>query len=372
MEKSQADLILEMTAISGELPSGQALRLCNTEHYKRKIITALKNDSLLNSFTKDGLKGYRLTGQAKKSLIAKNPQRFTFYLTGNTDTNRIRSEFSRRYRLHRISEAFITMCNAGIFIFRDNKPDIFNSELSIPLPGQAKLYTNSAFYDSREVKDLGEETAKINNSRFVGVLLTSTDIYIVYNTGNAVMKWNHKSELRAKALINSYLCQQKLSGLYAKKDIKAIVMGDNMETAYELLTSGGKTKRNFFVMDGTFESFLYIPNDSAGEMLLRILSDDNIRYSLDLTLKKDLLPVSRKFNLDNDAADTDGNPVLFAYNMDLPRIVRFNASLHIHHLKGVVICFDFQKDMLSRYCGEYISFQTINKEKFERGFLALP
>jgi len=372
MEINQSELILEMTAVSGELPLGQAIRLCNSEHYKRKLITTLKSDNLINSFAKDGLKGYRLTGQAKKSLLAKNQQRYTFYLTGNTDTNRIRSEYSRRYRLHRISEVFITMYNAGVSIFRDKKPDIFNSELSMPMPGQAKLFQIPAFYDSREVKDLGAETAKINNSRFVGVFLTKTDIYMVYNTGNAVMKWNYKSELRAKALISMYLCQNKLSGLYSKKDIKAIIMGDSMDTAYALLTTGGKTKRNFFVIDGTFDCFLYIPNDDTGEMLLKILKDDNIRYSLDLTLKKDLLPVSSQFNVDNDATNTDGTPVLFAYNMDLPRIVRFNASLHMHQLKGVVICFDFQKDMLSRYCGEYISFQTINRQKFERRFLALP
>jgi hypothetical protein len=371
MEKNQAELILEMTAISGELPYGQAIRLCNSEHYKRKIITLLKNDNLITTVTKDRLRGYRLTGQAKKSLLTSNPDRFTFYLTGNTDTNKIRGEYSRRYRLHRISEVLVTMSRAGVPLFRDKKPDIFNPDIAVPLPGQAKLFTDSAFYDSREVKDLGEETAKINNSRFTGVFLTQTDIFIVYNTANAVMKWNHKSELRAKALITAYLCHDKIPGLYAKKEIKAIVTGNGMETAYTLLTSGGRSRKNFFIIDGTFNSFHYIPNDETGEMLIKILKDDNVRYSLDLTLKKDLTAPINRFNIESDGLDADGNLVLFAYDMDLPRIVRFNASLNMRNMKGVIICFDFQRDVLARYCGDTISFQTIIRDKFERRFLTL-
>jgi dihydroxyacetone kinase DhaKLM complex PTS-EIIA-like component DhaM len=68
------------------------------------------------------------------------------------------------------------------------------------------------FYNSREIKELGTEFVKIQGARAVGVLLTDEIVYVVYNLGSGLMKWNYKSEMRTKALMKSVLCASGCPG----------------------------------------------------------------------------------------------------------------------------------------------------------------
>lgn len=127
--------ILELTGISGELPADQLSRLISSPSYCEKLITGLKKEKLIRTHYRDKLRGFRLTKKSKQLLLKNNPKRFQFYLTGNTETNQVRSKVSRRVRLYQKAQAYIT-------------------------------------YSSREIKALGEITTKIKNSRSVGMLLT--------------------------------------------------------------------------------------------------------------------------------------------------------------------------------------------------------
>ncbi len=109
--------LLELTAISGELPVSQLWRLSGGNSYKTAVVTSLKQQKLLKTYYRDGLRGYRLTAHSKRLLCEENPKRFDFALTGTVDTNKIKSEITRRLRLHRIAETTVTMKNAGVSIF---------------------------------------------------------------------------------------------------------------------------------------------------------------------------------------------------------------------------------------------------------------
>jgi hypothetical protein len=89
-------------------------RLIGSASYGEKLLTSLRDRRLLRTCYKDQLRGHRLTAKAKSLLLADNHSRFSFYLTGNTDTNLIKSEVTRRLRLHRIAETTVTMKNAGV------------------------------------------------------------------------------------------------------------------------------------------------------------------------------------------------------------------------------------------------------------------
>lgn len=56
--------------------------------YGEKLITRLKEENLIKTHYRDRLRGYRLTNKAKQLLLQENPDRFSFYLSGNSDTNR--------------------------------------------------------------------------------------------------------------------------------------------------------------------------------------------------------------------------------------------------------------------------------------------
>ena len=66
-------------------------------------MTDLKKSGLLRTYYRDKLRGYRLGVRAKNRLLDNWPERFAPYLTGDTDTNRLKSEIGRRLRLHRLA-----------------------------------------------------------------------------------------------------------------------------------------------------------------------------------------------------------------------------------------------------------------------------
>ena len=55
-------------------------------------MTSLKKSGLLRTYYRDRLRGYRLGAKAKAALLDGWPEHFSSYLTGDTDTNRLKSE----------------------------------------------------------------------------------------------------------------------------------------------------------------------------------------------------------------------------------------------------------------------------------------
>ncbi len=326
------------------------------------VVTDLKKNGLLRTYYRDRLRGFRLGPRAKATLLDNWPERFTFYLTGDTDTNRLKSEVNRRLRLHRLAEAYTTMGNAGVAIYPDEKSPVF-----APQGYCGKASSNPAFYSSREVKGLGIDATKIHNSRFAGVLLSPMKLFVTYSSGMSLMKWRYKSEMRVKAVMWNTLCQQRLPGQYRADDIHGLILGDSMELAYQMLTSTGGPKHDYFMLDGSYDHFHFLPNNHQGEVILALLCDSVKTAELDRILSQGLIANLGKAT-EQDAAEPDGTPVLFAYSCDLPRIVRFNTSLELTGRTGTLICFDFQADTLRRFCGDRVRFQTIDFEKFEGRF----
>ena len=323
-------------------------------------MTSLKKNGLLRTYYRDRLRGYRLGAKAKAALLDGWPERFSPYLTGDTDTNRLKSEVNRRLRLHRLAETYVTMDNAGIGLFQDEKPKVFSPQ---GYHGEAIEYP--AFYSSREVKEMGIDTTQVRSSRFAGVLLAPTGIFVTYNSGAALMKWRCKSEMRVKALMWSVLCQQRLAGQYRAEDVHGLVLGDSMELAYQMLTSTGGAKHDYFMLDGSYDHFYFLTNNHQGEVILALLCDPLKTAELNRILSQGLIAGNAGRAIEQDAAEQDGTPVLFGYSCDLPRITRFNTSLDLMDRPGTLICFDFQADVLRRYCGSRVRFQTIDFTKFE-------
>lgn len=355
--------LLELTALSGEFPSDQLSRLPGGEAYKASVVQALKQKRLLHTYYRDRLRGYRLTARAKKLLAADQPQRFCFCLAGSAETNHIKSELFRRQRLHRIAEATVTMQQAGIVVFRDEKPDIF-----CPVwQGDPRFSAiPPAFYNSREIKELGTVTVKIKGARSVGVLLAEKGVFITYNLGNALMKWQYRAELRTKALMQTILCRERLPEQYAPEDVKGLLLGNSMELAAGILS--GEGGKQYLLLDGSYDHFYFLTNDHRGEKILRLLCGAELSDQLEAVLRTDLFDKDEGLPIENDAIDGNGNPVLFGYTCDLPRIKRFDTALRLQNKTGTLICFDFQADALRRCCGKQMQFQAIDFNKWERRF----
>lgn len=359
---------LSLTAIAGESSPLLLSRLGISQSYAAKLITGLKQEGYIKTHYKNKLRGYRLTSRGKKRLLSENPERFSFYLAGNSETNRPRSELPRRLRLQQASLVYAMLSGCGIPFFRDQKPDLFGD----PLPGRRPALP--AFYHSRELKALGEEAIKINGSRAMGILLTKGCIYILYHTGDSPMKWEYRTELRLKALLRYHASQGVLSGRYLTAGysydtpVKALFIGDLMSTGLKLLNSDGGFHKTFFRLDASFDFFHFVPDSPAGKAVLRLLCCPAVRVQLDPILLSDLEPPDPRSGIPHDGM-AEGEPVLLAYDMDLLRLSRFHTALSLSGRSGRLICFDFQAETLERYFGNSARCITIDLQKFERRFL---
>ena len=190
--------LLALTAICGEVPCACADRLTSSKSYRKKVVTSLTHGKLLRIFSKDHLRGYRLGIRGKRLLRERAPERFQFYLSGRTDTNSIKSSPARRLRLHRIAQAYVTMLNAGAAIYRDEKPPVF-----VPGGSSPCRIESTAFYDSREMKELGLEMIKVHGSRMVGSLMTPSHTFAVFNGMDAVPTFDTQIEQRGKIMLQN-------------------------------------------------------------------------------------------------------------------------------------------------------------------------
>lgn len=109
-------LVLTLTALSGELPAALVSRLPASDTYKEYAVKQLKRDNLLRTFYRNGVRGLRLTTTAKRLLLECWPDQFLPYLSGSTETNQLKSEITRRLRLHRMAEVLVTMLNADVSV----------------------------------------------------------------------------------------------------------------------------------------------------------------------------------------------------------------------------------------------------------------
>lgn len=355
-------LLLTLTAISGEYPTSQVARLPGGGSYKENLLTRLRRSKLLRTYYRDGLRGLRLTASAKALLLAEQPEQFRPYLTGNTETNALKSEVTRRLRLHRMAEVLTTMFNADIFLFWDEKEALFSSSLYAP-PAPIRV---PAYYSSREVKELGPQAIKIRGSRSTGVLISDGGIFVVYNTGSSLMKWEYKAEMRMKALLQTELCNRRLTSQFRTAAIQGLVFGSSMDMLYSLMANTADLRRNYFILDGNFDSFHYLTSDHQGEVILQLLCCPEQRAALDGILRENLAPKKPGWPIEHDAVDETNAPVLFGYTCDMPRIQRFDAALELQGKVGTLICFDFQESALHQICGPRVAFQSIDFEKFER------
>jgi hypothetical protein len=74
--KTQKQLLVEITAISGEYPAENIHRIIPSASYAKKVVTELIGDKSIKLVSKNGLRGYRLEIKAKRQLLAENPTRY--------------------------------------------------------------------------------------------------------------------------------------------------------------------------------------------------------------------------------------------------------------------------------------------------------
>lgn len=357
---SAKDQVLAATALCGELSPLAASRLVPSLSYRYHVLEDLLKAKLLRPYRRDKVKGYRLTRRAKDQLAEQGPDRYAALFCGCVRTNSYASELPRRLRMHRLGEIIAMMMLCGVRVFHDEKADLFGTHT---LPRDSQL---PAFYPAREVQAIGDAAIKIKNARMAGVLLAPKQFYLVYNTGDTLMRWAPASELRARTLLSEFLGRHTGVAGYAGQTAAAILVGDSMELAPVLLQSRGGGRRQLFYLDGTFAQMYYLPDTPQGDAILHLLLEPERQSALYAAIQSTLQPKAPQGNFAYDAQDEQGRPVLFAWDFDLVRIQSFALGLGSRALTGTAIAFDFQADALRQIFGDRVAVRSLSFERTRR------
>ena len=356
--------LLSVTAICGELPSDALALSCHSLKYTRQVIYHLIKTGYMRVYYQDKIRGYRLTAKSKTALLEKYPHRYSAFLTGCVETNQIKNTPTRRCRLHSLAEVYLMMTAGGASVFPDEKPAVFSGDSN-----RSQLINSAIFYSSREMKRLDkEDTIKLSGSRMAGLLLTPKNVYITYNSRKELLDLDYRYEQRCHTLLTESLCSKLLYKQYKPEHICGLMFANDHSILRDILQSASTNQRNYFLLDGDYDHFYYLTTDHHGITLLKLMCDPKIQNSLDKVLRQDLSFPKKKVQFDCDGIDRNGAPVLFGYFMDIPRISRFCTHLWRHKTKGVIICFDFQRDVLASFVENKAIIQAISFDKFERSF----
>lgn len=355
--RSKKEMVLRVTAASGELSPVALTRLVPSKEYRYKVLQKLQQQNLINTCTRDGVKGYRLTAHSKKRLLEAEPERYKALFTGSTQTNTYQTELPKRLRQQRISEVLVLMERNGIPYHADEKPPLFQPD------GSGSEIIAPAFYLAREIQTMGDAAIKIRGARMVGVLLTEGGSNLVYNTGPGLMRWAQASETRAKFLLGEYLGRHLGLAHRIPAEPSAILLGHDVTQAAAVLQSNGGYKHRFLSMDGTFAHVYFLPNDDNGDFLLQLQCRPAVHHKLAQAMLTTVHPKIYGNNFEYDAVSDDRQPVLFGWDFDLQRYQNFLVGIRARALRGCVIAFDFQADTLHSYFGDDAVIRTLSLTK---------
>lgn len=179
----------------------------------------------------------------------------------------------------------------------------------------------------------------------------------------AVPKWFETVENRADILIQSILRSKQL----CFNGTNALLFGRGMQQAVQCLEDA---KMRVTILNAPFQRFCFIPLDENGILLLKLMYDAEAYQSLLAVLAEDLQQKEEQPFIIQDGYNQNGHPTLICVDCDLKRLIQFQTQLSYLGVQGEVICFDFQKEAIEKYCGEQTKISTVNLETVRKNFLA--
>ena len=222
-------------------------------------------------------------------------------------------------------------------------------------------FNQPSFYFAKSLKHIGQtEMNKTMFTRIAGAIFINHNCYAVYNTRNAVMKWNGMGEFKT---LHSLIEVARLNADVSQIDT-AVLFGESYKTAYKTMLENQKNRRLEFRFDGIYRHIHFVPMNEFGIRLLKILIlPDRKQKLLDLLFE----PECRSNDLGAFEYDAyiDGVYVLSFLDSDITRLMRFSEARSYRTEMLEVLCFPEQVELIKNYLGSDVSIKTIGLEQIE-------
>lgn len=259
---------------------------------------------------------------------------------------------TRKIRITRNAETIMFFLGINFDILKGEYPDLKSDQ----------LFHDNVFYTSRQVKGSYENdetrykadidrNQQLSTTRMNGLALTKGGNYQIYNIGRTISAYSYTGESKIREFTNRTLAEKN----YNRAD-SAIMLAER-QSIYERLYQPLhiREERGIDGLMGAYDEVLGLTLDEYGqEMMKSITKSSNWKTKIYTSF---LTPEQRKdVPMDSPADGVDNDINIFVYCVpDIKRFRRFlnRAKLIEDKNKNVVMCYDFQKEMLERVIGKF-------------------
>lgn len=368
---SQVWQLVTLLSFAGEFPVRSLSLLGNARVYGTLIhrLTAPQTfcDSqtgtemtcrLLTISGKGKTRSVRLYKGALPILDWLGPGTYRYYMDAFWE-HRFPGDAAHRERNHRVAQAAALCLRAGIEVRPGQIPELQNHSI------RKIVLESSAFYLARDMKKVGDgmEMNKTMFTRMMGAVFSGGNCYAVYNTRDAVMKWNGMGEFKA---LHSLIELARLNAGISDVD-SALLIGQSEETALNTLIESDRSRRPSFRFDAIYPHIYFLPMDENGIRQLRLLLLPDWKERL-LELLFDDEARSYDQGLFEYDACVDGVYVLSHLDGDIARLIRFRDAIETQTGKFELLCYPHQAHFLREYMGRRAAVKIINMHQIEKEF----
>jgi len=364
--------LLQLLSVAGEFPTA-SLRLLGNERVIKALVHRLELVQEIRLsvggpvyrvkvFQVSGQRDrrtVRLCKEALPLLAELYPGALAYYLSA-FHNHQFPGSADHVWRNHRVGEAIAVAMMADLEFRPCALPKLQSSSI------QRTVLDTPSYYIARDFKfNEVERMSKTVFTRVVGAAFYPGGCYAVYNTRGAVMKWAGRGEFKIADHLGELV--RRNAGL---REVNSMLLlaSDPMIALRTILESD---KRNELRLDTIYSYVHYIPLDSEGVRLLRILVLPNWKEKiLSALFRPDLRP-SGHGSMEYDAI-AGGVCVLSHLDSDLARLIRFREGFRDKTDKAFeVMCFPWQRAYLQEYLGDLVTLRTIEMEVLEHALFKM-
>lgn len=362
--------LISLLCVTGEYPVASLGILGDRTCYRRLVTNMCKMQTYHNSETGEKItcRALNISGKGKLKTIrltkyalplAKWVEGVKFYAESHLKNNRSSNEQTVE-RHHRVAESVAIIQQSG-FEYRP----WYLPEIQIENHQCSAINEPSYFLPKVFRCDMSNPSQKYTFSRVVGTLMTPNKTLMVYNTRDAIMKWDGQGESRTKINVENFSYHNTKKG----EIDSAIIMGQNLKYVLGLIHQTEKQYRSASIFHKSdlltmFYNIHYIPLNQFGAKLIHLLTLQNCHnYILSLIYNDESLKhgsMSLNYDIYNNGVYT-----LSLLDYDMRRLILVKSKIKTLIKEGEtftyqILCFPEQIDELYQYLGDYVEYLTVN------------
>ena len=350
-QRSHAFRLLQLLTISGEFPTKSfsvlggvriirhlVLRLTSVQDVRMDKDSPAYTGKMFSVSGRGQLRTIRLCKCAFPLIDELHPGALECYLSSFGKFSSSSVHISRN---HRVAEV-LALCMMADIEFRPYVlPELQKERIS-----QTEM-KKCSFYIARNFKKLDNlELNKTIYTRVTGALFYSGGCYAVYNTRNAVMKWNGMGEY--KALQHIIEIARLNTGL--NEVDSAVLLGSTPELALKTMLQSDENSKRELRFDTVYKKVHFVPTSDDGVTLLKTLTTpDWNRKMLNAIFGDDSLYKNNGI-MEYDAFIED-KYIYSHLDSDIARLYRFSEALKVQSEPFEVLCYPWQVSFLETYLG---------------------